>query len=199
MADDDTRTFREEMDDVRRLEDDDRVRPGPVRQRLAQQSRRQAATTESSDPNPLTLPDEVPRLDPHDITGEKKSGVQEGVYRKMRLGKYRIDAKLDLHRVTLAEARDRVQAFLRQAHEGGQRTVLITHGKGVHSPTPARLKSYVFHWMAESELVLAWHSAQPQHGGAGATYVMVRKSPAQSRENRQAHDSGFAKHPGPSR
>lgn len=199
MADEETRLFREQMGDVHRLEDDDRVRPGPVRERLAQQGRREAAAGETRDPNPLTLPEQVPQLDPHDITGEKKGGVQEGVFRKMRLGKYRIDAKLDLHRMTLTEARDRVQAFLLQAHESGHRTVLITHGKGVHSPTPARLKSYVFHWMAESELVLAWHSAQPHHGGAGSTYVMVRKSPKQSRENREAHDSGFAKHPGPAR
>lgn len=199
MADEETRLFREQMGDVRRLEDDDRVRPGPVRERLAQQGHREAAAGETRDPNPLTLPEQVPQLDPHDITGEKKSGVQEGVFRKMRLGKYRIDARLDLHRLTLAEAREQVQAFLRQAHERSHRTVLITHGKGIHSPTPARLKSYVFHWLAESELVLAWHSAQPQHGGAGATYVMVRKSPAQSRQNRETHDSALAKHPGPSR
>lgn len=186
MTDEDENLFREQMGDVRRMKDDDRVRAGgPVRRSLAQQARREAAVDAAPQGNPLTLPDRVEPLDPHDIAGRKKAGVQEGVYRKLRLGKYEIRARLDLHRMTLTQAREAVQAFLRQAHEQGQRTVLITHGKGRHSPTPARLKSYVFHWMAESELVLAWHSAQPRHGGAGSTYVMVRKSPRQSQANRE--------------
>lgn len=187
MTDQDRDLFREQMGDVRRLEDDDRVRPGgPIRRSLAQQARREAALDEATnDPHPLTLPEQVESLDPYDIAGHKKSGVQEGVYRKLRLGKYEIQARLDLHRMTLVEAREAVQTFLQQAHEHGQRTVLITHGKGQHSPTPARLKSYVFHWMAESELVLAWHSAQPKHGGAGSTYVMVRKSQKDRQNNRE--------------
>jgi DNA-nicking Smr family endonuclease len=62
---------------------------------------------------------------------------------------------------------------------------MITHGKGIHSPVPARLKSYVFHWLEEFDLVLAYHTARPEHGGAGATYVMVRKSSEARRENRE--------------
>ena len=37
----------------------------------------------------------------------KRPGIQNGVYRKLRLGHYDIEARLDLHRFTVAEARDR--------------------------------------------------------------------------------------------
>lgn len=198
MVDDESRLFREQMGDVKPMNNDDRVRPArPGQGTLSQKARREAAHGRRRESNPLSLPEQVEELGPHDVTGYKKPGVQEGVFRKLRLGRYAIKARLDLHRVTLADAREQVYQFLRQAHEQGHRTVLITHGKGQHSPTPARLKSYVFHWMAESELVLAWHSAQPHHGGAGSTYVMVRKSPAERQKNREAHNAAMAKHSNP--
>lgn len=199
MADHDSDLFRKQMGDVRPLPEDDRANVRGSRQpSLSQLARRDAALERRRDPNPLTLPEHIRELGPHDLEGAKKPGVQEGVFRKLRLGKYPPQAKLDLHRVTLREARGMVYDFLNEAHRQGLRTVLITHGKGLHSPVPARLKSYVFHWLAEYDLVLAWHSARPQHGGAGATYVMVRKSPEQSRSNREVHDNGGIKYPGSS-
>jgi DNA-nicking Smr family endonuclease len=41
------------------------------------------------------------------------------------------------------------------------------------------------HWLEESDLVLAWHSAQPRHGGTGATYVLVRKSSDARQQTRE--------------
>ena len=184
MSEHDTDLFRREMSDVKPLPEDERVRPRPATggPSLAQLARRDSARERLRDPNPLTMPERIRELDPHDVLGARKNGVQEGVYRKLRLGKYPVQDHLDLHRIKLREARTLVHDFLRGAHERGQRTVLITHGKGVHSPAPARLKSYVFHWLEEFDLVLAYHTAKPEHGGAGATYVMVRKSPEARRE-----------------
>jgi DNA-nicking Smr family endonuclease len=189
MAQQDSDMFRKQMGDVTRLPEDDRV-PAHGTQRppsLAQIARRRAASGQGpGDPNPLTTPERVHELGPHDVVGHRKNGVQEGVFRKLRLGKYEPRGKLDLHRVTIREARSLVYDFIREAHEKSLRTVIITHGKGQHSPIPGRMKSYVFHWLEELDLVLAYHSARPQHGGAGATYVMVRKSPEARRENREA-------------
>jgi hypothetical protein len=39
--------------------------------------------------------------------------------------------------------------------------------------------------------VLAFHSAQPQHGGTGATYVMLRKSAEKRVENLERHHKGI--------
>ena len=137
------------------------------------------------DPNPLTVPEHVEQVGPLDIIGVKKDGVQEGVYRKLRLGKYDAQDVLDLHRVKLMAARTLVHEFLSRAHEQNQRTVLISHGKGLHSERPGFLKSYVMHWLQESHLVLAYHTAPANRGGTGATYVLVRKNGQARQRNRE--------------
>lgn len=183
----DRKLFLEQMGDVRPIGPSDRVEERPRNQpSLSQLAQRDAARqTRLQDPNPLTVPEQVPEIGPLDIVGEKKNGVQEGVYRKLRLGKYDIQDRLDLHRVTLRDARVMVYEFLNTAFAHGLRTVMITHGKGQHSPTPGRLKSYVMHWLQEFDLVLAYHTAKPPHGGTGATYVLLRKSPEDRRRTRE--------------
>ncbi|MEY1661599.1 DNA endonuclease SmrA [Isoalcanivorax beigongshangi] len=176
--------FQAEMSDVRPLPASDQIEsPRRSRPDLAQLARRDAAIARPQrDSNPLTLPDAVPEVGPLDIVGEKKNGVQEGVYRKLRLGKYEIQARLDLHRITTRDARVMVHDFLTHSFRHGLRTLLITHGKG-----NGRMKSHVMHWMLEADLVLAWHSAKPPHGGTGATYVLLRKSPDDSRRTREEY------------
>lgn len=187
MNDHDRDLFREQMGDVQPIGPSDRVTaPRPGRPSLAQLAHRQAATQLArQDPNPLSLPEHVPEIGPLDIVGERKNGVQEGVFRKLRLGKYEIQDRLDLHRMTLRDARVQVYEFLSRGHQHGLRTVMITHGKGRHSPTPGRLKSFVMHWLQESDLVMAYHTAQPPHGGTGATYVLLRKSAEDRRRTRE--------------
>ena len=187
MATNDDDLFRQEMADVTPIKPDNRAtlprakRPDSLREQL----RRAAAMDDRKDNNPLTVPEQVPPVGPTDIVGVKKNGVQEGVYRKLRLGKYDAQDVLDLHRVRLMDARDRVQTFLAKAHEQGLRSVLISHGKGVHSERPGFLKSYVMHWLEESHLVLAYHSAPQNQGGSGATYVLIRKSSQSRQRNRE--------------
>lgn len=179
--------FRQEMADVVPIKSDKRVTPanGPRKETLREKLRRGAAMDDASDPNPLSLPEQVPQVGPYDIVGLKKNGVQEGVYRKLRLGKYEAKNVLDLHRVRLKDARKQVYQFLAEAHEEGLRTVLISHGKGEHSARPGVLKSHVIYWLEESPMVLAFHSAPQNKGGAGATYVMVRKSPGARQRTRE--------------
>ena len=186
MATDDDDLFRQEMADVTPIKPDNRATSRPPRENsLREQLRRAAAMDDRRDPNPLTVPEQVPQIGPMDIVGLKKNGVQEGVYRKLRLGKYDAQDLLDLHRVRLMDARNRVQAFLENAHELGLRSVLINHGKGVHSERPGFLKSYVMHWLEESHLVLAYHSAPQNRGGSGATYVLIRKNSQSRQRNRE--------------
>ncbi|MED5433175.1 MAG: DNA endonuclease SmrA [Pseudomonadota bacterium] len=186
MATDDDDLFRQEMADVTPIKPDNRATSRPPRENsLREQLRRAAAMDDRRDPNPLTVPEQVPQIGPMDIVGVKKNGVQEGVYRKLRLGKYDAQDLLDLHRVRLMDARNRVQAFLENAHELGLRSVLINHGKGVHSERPGFLKSYVMHWLEESHLVLAYHSAPQNRGGSGATYVLIRKNSQSRQRNRE--------------
>lgn len=187
MADYDDDLFQREMSGVAPLKQDDRV---PVASRrspsLAQRLRKASAIARPrQDPNPLTVPEQVPQAGPHDIVGLKKNGVQEGVYRKLRLGKYEVQARLDLHRVRLLEARDQVYLFVREAQDQGLRTVLISHGKGRHSERPGLLKSYVLHWLEEFDQVLAFHSAPANQGGTGVTLALLRKNSEAKQKNRE--------------
>ena len=186
MTSDDNDLFRQEMADATPIKPDGRAQTRPRKANsLREQLRRAAAMDERRDSNPLTVPEQVAPVGPTDIVGVKKNGVQEGVYRKLRLGKYTPQEVLDLHRVRLMDARQLVHQLLSKAHENGLRTVLISHGKGVHSERPGFLKSYVMHWLQESDLVLAYHSAPQNHGGSGATYVLVRKSTQARQRNRE--------------
>lgn len=119
---------------------------------------------------------EVAQVGPHDNLGYKRSGIQDGVYRKLRLGRFEMEARLDLHRHTLEQAINEVKRFIRDCLVQGVRTVLILPGKGDRSElTPAVLKSHLVHWLKELDDVQAFHTAQPHHGGAGAFYVLLRK------------------------
>ena len=190
MSDEDF--FREAMSDVAPLQGKQRVRPtgGPIEATPAQLERRESALgnhdRKVADPNYLTV-GEVPQLQPRDILEWKKDGVQNAVFARLKAGKYPVEASLDLHRHTVREARAAVFRFLNLAMAKGWRMVLIAHGRGEHSATPARIKSYVAAWLAEVPEVIAFHSAQNSQGGTGACYVLLKKSPQAREDNREQH------------
>ena len=130
----------------------------------------------------------VEPLDAWYVLAFKRPGIQHGVYKKLRQGRYEIDARLDLHRLSVKQARMDVHSFIQDAMQYGLRTVLILHGKGqrkTEQEKTAVLKGYVQHWLQELEEVQAFHSAQAVHGGTGAVYVLLRKSLQKKRENRE--------------
>lgn len=185
---DDDALFREAMSDVDRLEkpraEPTRVRRPPT---LAQLQRRRDAQDErvaEADPNYLHQ-GEVALVQPHDELSWKKDGVQLGVFRKLKQGAYPVDADLDLHRLTVREARQAVFRFLTHGRERGFRTLRIAHGRGERSDPPARMKSYVNHWLRQAPDVIAFHSAAKQQGGTGAVCLLLKKSPQQSEDNRE--------------
>ena len=180
--------FLEEMSGVKPLQRE-------PRERLVKQSvegdverRREAATQPLKDKiNPL-LDEGVDPLDAWYVLDFKRPGIQHGVYKKLRMGRYDIEARLDLHRMTVKQARDEIKQFVDEASKLGLRTLLILHGKGqrkVEKEKTAVLKGYVNHWLQQLEMVQAFHSAQPVHGGTGAVYVLLRKSADKKRENRE--------------
>jgi len=179
--------FREMMADVSPLEQDQveiTQKYQITETHLARQTAAQTLT--ESDPEYLSL-DNIIMRKPEDIIEFKRDGVQEGVFRKLRLGKYEIQARLDLHRKTLKQARDEILQFLKQCQRMDIRTVIIIHGKGERSDPPAMMKSHVATWLEQISDIMCFHSALRQHGGNGATYVMLKKSPAKKLDNREKH------------
>ena len=184
--------FLQEMGDVKPIKVEKRValkREGGSE--LASLARREAAVRDTErDRNHLSS-DYVELLDPYYPLDFKRSGVQHGVYRKLKQGKYPTEARLDLHRMTVEVARKEVYEFIRQSASYDLRSLIIVHGKGSHSQSDAALlKSYVNKWLPEMEEVQAFCSAQPHHGGLGAVYVLLAKSERKKQENRDRLSRG---------
>jgi DNA-nicking Smr family endonuclease len=180
-------SFLEEMSDVRRIRRPNRADVQTQRDLTPGHLERQRSAVEApaNDINPLTG-DHVDPLTAHDVLEFQRPGIQHGVYKKLRLGRYPIEARLDLHQMTVDQARQEVFVFVNDCVRYGLRSVLILHGKGERNPDGvAQLKSYLAKWLPELDAVMAFHSAQKHHGGAGAVYVMMRKGEKDKQKNRE--------------
>ncbi len=185
--DDEQDLFQQMMSDVIPIKSDIEFHEKKHQVTEAQLAKREAAMSLSEDdPEYLSL-ESAPMLKPDDMVEYQKPGVQDGVYRKLRLGKYPIQARLDLHKKSLKDARDEVVKFLKQCQRLDIRTFVIVHGKGERSNPPAMMKSYVVSWLSQIQEVMCFHSTQRFHGGTGALYVMLKKSAAKKLENRERH------------
>jgi len=180
--------FRELMADVAPINHDTVENTSQPHQPTDAQLARQISAQKLSDSDPAYLSlDYATMRKPDDIITFKRAGVQDGVFRKLRLGKYDIHARLDLHKYTLKDAREEILAFLKQCQRLDVRTVIIVHGKGERGNPPARMKSFVCQWLEQISDVLCVHSAQRHHGGTGAVYVLLKKSQEKKLETRERH------------
>lgn len=188
--------FRQQLGDVKPLKKSDKAllkKPQTSRDEDALKKVRANAVehTEISTPtenNNFVSDDYVEMVKPTDVLSFKRPGIQDGVFRKFRLGKYVIDGRLDLHRKTVEQARREVFSFLLEGMQYDSRCLLILHGKGDRNiERPAVIKSYCAKWLKESGDVMAYHSAQQQHGGTGALYVLLRKSDGLKEKNREQY------------
>lgn len=98
---------------------------------------------------------------------------------KMRSGQYSPEAHLDLHGMVAQQAYEALIFFMRAAYNKGLRMVLLIPGRGLNSPDGfGVLREKLQHWLTHDpfkRVVLAFCTAQPRDGGAGAVYVMLRK------------------------
>lgn len=184
--------FAAEMQDVAPLKHTEKVelRKGSLDKATAAIRRLAAQTEQTTTAFTLGLV-EIKKVEAQDAVGFKRPGIQDGVYRKLRLGRYEIEARLDLHQMRVEQAEREVKNFLRDCLEHDIRTVLIMPGKGDRSlDNPAVLKSHLVYWLEENETVQAFHTAQPQHGGTGAFYVLLRKSDRKKQQAREQFSRG---------
>lgn len=180
--------FLREMQDVAPLQQDKTIPLAAEKlDNAALQHRRQAAQAQVAADTNFLSGDFLEPVDPHEILAFKRDGVQHGVYKNLRMGKYSIDARLDLHRMTVEQARLAIFQFIKDCMAHDIRCALITHGKGEGRQQPALLKSCVAHWLPQFSDVLAFHSAQTHHGASGATYLLLKKSERKRQANWELH------------
>jgi len=107
-------------------------------------------------------------------------GVDGNLVRKLRRGEFAVQGHVDLHGLTRGEAKAAVDRFLRQSRGAGKRCVLVVHGRGIHSKDQLPiLKDALRTWLATARFgrhVLAFATALPVDGGAGAVYVLLRRA-----------------------
>jgi DNA-nicking Smr family endonuclease len=110
-----------------------------------------------------------------DVLNFSRSGLQHKVLKKLRQGKFPIEHALDLHGLTVEQARRELLTFLGECEIAGVRHAIIVHGKGFRSRDKPVIKPMVNRWLSTAENVLAFHSALPKDGGSGAVYVLLKK------------------------
>jgi DNA-nicking Smr family endonuclease len=111
--------------------------------------------------------------------------IERRLKRELARGRGAIDAALDLHGLTQAEAHHALREFLRHSQTRGARLVIIVTGKGgplddsgQWSNERGVLKRLTPHWLREPDLrsvVLGFEEAGRAHGGSGALYVRLRR------------------------
>ncbi len=110
--------------------------------------------------------------------------ISRAVAERLHRGEFSIQGHIDLHGLSVEDAREVFEDFLNRSIAEGKRMVLVIHGRGLSSPTKPILKTNVFKWLTSGpwrKWVLAFASARLCDGGAGATYVLLRKRPATKR------------------
>ena len=112
-------------------------------------------------------------------TGEElqflRPGLPSQTLRKLRRGHWVIQKELDLHGLTVAEARPLLADFLGECWKSGTRCVRVIHGKGLRSKNREPvLKKKVAHWLMQRDEVLAFCQARRTEGGGGAVVVLLK-------------------------
>jgi DNA-nicking Smr family endonuclease len=105
----------------------------------------------------------------------KQPAISNKILRNLRKGQYNVEAILDLHGMSVDQARTAVERFLQRCLHEKIRVALIIHGKGHHSQMPI-LKNKLNHWLRELNIILAFCSAAPGDGSRGAIYVLLKQN-----------------------
>jgi DNA-nicking Smr family endonuclease len=171
--DHDARTFREAMRDVRRL------RNAPTRAPDAPKPPARARFTRADQlevlKESLLPPADEAELATGDELSFRRPHITEAVLTKLRRGHFAVEAEIDLHGMTGAEAKAALREFIIQAVNRRMSCVRIIHGKGRGSgPRGPVLKNVVNQWLQRIDLIQAFGSARQVDGGSGAVYVLLR-------------------------
>jgi len=173
ISEEDARLFRQAVKRVRPLHHDKatphpaRPKPIPKQRILDERKVLDDLLSDAYDPAELETGDELLFARP---------GLQHTLLRKLRRGQFSVNAELDLHGMTVAQARIALSEFLHHCRNSRARCVRIIHGKGhgSHQKIPI-LKSKVNGWLRQRDEVLAFCSARRVDGGGGAVYVLLKR------------------------
>ena len=175
---------------LRRLSDEEIALWTEVARSVA---RRRGATLPTPSSKPARTPKppaspptsaELPAARPAKPSAPPLAPIERRLKRELQRGRAAIDAALDLHGLTQAEAHQALRGFLRHSQMRGARLVIIVTGKGgpldeAQWPNERGvLRRLTPQWLREPDLrsvVLGFEEAGRAHGGSGALYVRLRR------------------------
>jgi DNA-nicking Smr family endonuclease len=171
----DAQSFREAMRGVRRLRRSQAGGPVQPKPKPAPKARfTRADQVEVLRESLLPIADEA-MLDTGDELSFRRPHIRQSVLLRLRRGQFAVDAEIDLHGLTGAEAKVALRQFVAESVDRRMSCVRVIHGKGRRSgPRGPVLKNVVNHWLQRLDDVLAFGSARAVDGGSGAIYVLLR-------------------------
>lgn len=158
----------------RRRKSEPSAPPAPPTEKTTPKAARQKPKPAPKAPAPVPPPPQRPHALAHGIA----VGIDKRQAERFRRGKTPIEGRIDLHGRTQAQAHDDLHDFVARAHASGKRMVLVITGKGITGAKSGVLRENVPRWLNEPTLrrhVLAFDYAEPQHGGDGALYVLLKR------------------------
>jgi DNA-nicking Smr family endonuclease len=186
---DDDRLFQQAMRGVKPLTAAERNRRAsaigapalpPPRASLRSAARREEALAEAELVDLVAKPGRLTVEQHGETVAAFADGVDRRLLRRLQSGDYAVDAEIDLHGLDRAGAAAALERAVKRARVGGQRCLLVIHGRGLNSGDDGPvLKAAVIEALSVGALsrnVLAFVSAPPSAGGTGALLVLLRKS-----------------------
>lgn len=173
ISEEDARLFRETIGDVVPTTQDQRVnlkippKPEPTQRLLDEKQVMKALMDEDPEQSNIEYGAEL---------NFHRAGIQYQVLRKLRRGEYKIEDELDLHGMTVAQAKAALRQFIENTRDGRRHCVRIIHGKGHGSKDNIPvLKNKINIWLRQFDETLAFCSAKVSDGGTGAVYVLLKR------------------------
>jgi DNA-nicking Smr family endonuclease len=106
-----------------------------------------------------------------------RPSVGRRTMRKLARGNFSVQDEIDLHGMTVPEAKEALHEFVGDCELRGYTCVRVVHGKGLGSGNRGPvLKGKVNKWLRQWNGVLAFVSTRQIDGGTGALYVLLRKT-----------------------
>lgn len=174
MNDEDKELFRSAMADAKPAQFEERVQREPKKPKPKARFRR------ADDKKVLDESLDAEVDDTDHGSGEalrfKRPQVGRTTMRMLSRGAYSIQAEIDLHGMTAAEAKPYLTKFVERCARNGKLCIRIVHGKGLGSGERGPvLKNAVNRWLRRWDHVLAFVSARQVDGGTGAVYVLLKE------------------------
>lgn len=104
--------------------------------------------------------------------------IRKDIVQKLHQGYFSVQDYIDLHGMTLGEAKDALSLFFKEAIKKNLFCIKVIHGRGLRSPGKPVLKEALKQLLQGQfkKWILAYSTARDCDGGLGATYVVLKSS-----------------------